>query len=166
LATNSCLVTAKRMATDIHGRWYYYPREPHSTRRPRHRAPSFPTCPSSALLSIIGTIAASCSNVNASPAPPPFLCPSFDPQHTPIATVGTHIPGKVVSHSPNQTDRFAGIARRLPDRFDRGDDGRWRRVDKYTLYGSTVCLVCPLFMLENALSRFMITDLRRIRTLK
>lgn len=112
---------------------------PHHTRR---RHPYFQTYPSSALLSILGTIAASSSNVNASPAPPQFLCPSFNPNQTPIASIDPRdlpILARVVS---DQSDTLPGVTRSIPDRYDRGSDGMWRRVDKYTLYGSTVCPNC------------------------
>jgi hypothetical protein len=146
------------MPTDIHGRWYRSrPRESHSARRPRRRPPSFPTCPSSALLSILGTIAAASSKVNASPAPPSFLCPSFDEDNTPIAATNTRhsrSPGEVVSYSSDRTDKLAGVARSIPgsipDRFNQGDDGTWRKVDKYTLYGSTVCPVGPPFHVKES----------------
>lgn len=29
----------------------------------------------------------------------------------------------------------------LPDKYQQGDDGLWRKVDEYSLYGSTVCAV-------------------------
>ena len=131
------------------GRWYRSrTRESHSAHRLRRRPLlSFPTCPSSTLLSILGTIAASSSNVNASPAPPPFLCPSFGQDNAPIATTSTlHSPSpeKVVSHPPEQTNKIAGVSRNIPDRYNRSNDGIWRKMDKFTLYGSTVCPVCNL----------------------
>jgi len=145
----SCLVIAKRMA----GRWYrsHSRRARESPSHRRRKVHSSTTCysrPSSALLSILGTIAASSSNVNASPAPPPFLCPSFHTDHPPIAPFDprhSRIPEKVSSYSPDPTDKLPAIARSIPDKYERGDDGKWRRVNEYTLYGSTVCLVCPLF---------------------
>ena len=76
------------------------------------------TRPSSAVLSLLATI------THATPlmAPPSFLCPSIDCDNpTPPLKYRKRI--------------------QLADKFEQGPDGRWRQVDGYTLYGSTVCSV-------------------------
>ncbi|KAF8665330.1 hypothetical protein AX16_000349 [Volvariella volvacea WC 439] len=127
-----------------------YPARPPRRRRPRHRVRDRYSAPSSALLSLLATIAASSAGVNASPTPPSFLCPSLEDSE-PIDIVERRAdvsvaPPPVPPSRPFKRNlvvpRFSpGLP--VPDRYERGDDGRWRRVDVYTLYGSTVCSVCP-----------------------
>ena len=71
--------------------------------------------PSSALLSILAILA----TASGSPTPASFLCPSHNKRHF------THSHPTATSNS------------RIPAKFVQGDDGLWRRVDSYTLYGST-----------------------------
>lgn len=161
MAVNSCPVTAKQMATDTHSRLYQSRSSTaFVTRRPRHTVPSSASCPSFTLLSILGTIAASCSNVNASPAPPTFLCPSFDPNHSSFAVIDTGAEG-ALSLPTKRTGTLAGVPRSLPDQYKPDSDGVWRKVERYTLYGSTVCPVCPLYYIGMPPQHlFFITDLR------
>jgi len=72
--------------------------------------------PSSTLLSILAIIASSTANA----APPTFLCPSLNYKSSPT---------------------IPSTPRRIPSKFEQGEDGRWRRVDSYTLYGSTVLYI-------------------------
>ncbi|KAG6845378.1 hypothetical protein H0H87_010487 [Tephrocybe sp. NHM501043] len=107
----------------------------------RRRKVSSPT-PSSAVLTLLSTISASVTFVNASPTPPSFLCPTFLAEATP--TLDIHTRGKI---SPGRrrvqlAKKSLDHSRHVPDKFEMGDNGRWRRVDTYTLYGSTVCLAC------------------------
>lgn len=71
--------------------------------------------PSTALLSILAILA----TASGSPTPASFLCPSHNKRH--------------FAHShPTATS-----SSRIPVKFAQGDDGLWRRVDSYSLYGST-----------------------------
>ena len=122
---------------------------PETSYRPRRRRshrPSKPSSstvgPSSGLLSLLATIA-SATSANASPAPPQFLCPSIGTRdivdERPLAKKRASS-----SSSPstvNDTNKW-GSKRQLPHKYERGSDGVWRRVDSYTLYGSTVPSGC------------------------
>lgn len=82
-----------------------------------------PWPPSSSLLSLLASIASSLPSTASTPTPsipPSFLCPSLSqlPHPQPFSL------------------------RALPDRFEQGDDGFWRKDDVYTLYGSTICPTC------------------------
>lgn len=119
-----------------------YPTRP---RRRRSRA-SPPTAhralPSSALLSLLATIAASSVGVEGYPTPPSFLCPSLNLEATSIDYVVPRAepPPDPVRFFPSPTDQQ--FRRHVPDKYEKGEDGRWRRVtDEYSLYGSTVCPV-------------------------
>ncbi|TFK77474.1 hypothetical protein BDN72DRAFT_830644 [Pluteus cervinus] len=118
---------------------------PAKTRRRRHRPPSDCRRSSSspALLSVLATLVASSPlGVEASPAPLSFLYPSIDfEKRTPAKVVRRFVsPSKPTVHSPPHPSRRRSLAARaLADKYEEGPDGRWRRVDGYTLYGSTVC---------------------------
>lgn len=118
--------------------------------RPRRRPPS------ATLLSILATIAASSSAVDGHPvSPPSFLCPSIDCESrsrpvTPRTIAPESGPGPSISLTPAPTPtqtwtrhrpRSRSRRRPVPEQYSAGVDGRWRRVDEYTLYGSTLCLV-------------------------
>ena len=75
--------------------------------------------PSTTLLSLLAILV---SSANSSPAPPSFLCP-------PINYKRNITPPP--SPPPPPT-------RQIPNKYVQGDDGFWRRVESYTLYGSTV----------------------------
>ncbi|KAG6873847.1 hypothetical protein C0995_010459 [Termitomyces sp. Mi166 len=110
------------------------------TSASRRKRKSSPPTPSSAVLALLATISDSLPSAEASPAPLSFLCPSFIPQPTPTlnARTRTITPPPVLKRSLNPRSPL----RSVPDKFEKGDNGRWRRVDTYTLYGSTVCLSC------------------------
>ncbi|KAF5368329.1 hypothetical protein D9758_002153 [Tetrapyrgos nigripes] len=115
-----------------------------STRRRHHRPrtnrPS--TCPSAALWSLFTTVVAS-STARAVPAPPAFLCPSLDPSSY---NATSYLQDRAVYPSlpqpppqtPSQSSKGKTRRRRMPVMYKEGDDGRWRKVMKYTLYGSTI----------------------------
>lgn len=107
-------------------------------RHRRHkRRPTKHSGPSAALLSFLATIAASPITANGSPAPLPFLCPSLNIQDRPARQVRS----RSSTLSSPTTEQYAGNLRHVPDKFEMDENGRWRRVDVYTLYGSTVCPV-------------------------
>jgi hypothetical protein len=110
----------------------------HRRRRPQ-------AGPSSGLLSIRATIAASSSTTDGKPliserSPPQFLCPSVQyDSNIPSDSVLIYRP----KNSPPQT--ITGLSaspdgRNIPDKYIQGNDGRWRKAE-YTLYGSTLCQV-------------------------
>ncbi|KAG5717570.1 hypothetical protein E4T56_gene4450 [Termitomyces sp. T112] len=111
----------------------------------RKRKTSFPT-PSSTVLALLATISASFASAEASPAPPSFLCPSFRPEPTRTLNTRTRGARPPVKRSlvPRDNPRI------LPDKFVQDDNGRWRRVDTYTLYGSTVCISCGEYATSTA----------------
>ncbi|KAF8807927.1 hypothetical protein BYT27DRAFT_7190019 [Phlegmacium glaucopus] len=88
--------------------------------------------PSPAILSILAILVSSTANA----APPAFLCPP--PNYN---IVDRHIPSTTITPFPPQRTP----ARCIPNKFVRGDDGFWTRVESYTLYGSTVPYIrdCP-----------------------
>lgn len=120
-------------------------------RRQRRRPPS---SPSSLLLSLLAALDAEARPATPSPTPPPtplpFLCPSLSPctsdpiRYPPSAysPLSPHTwpyyhssspPSDVPSNPPSPT-----ITKILPDRYEKGTDGLWRKAAAYTLYGSTV----------------------------
>lgn len=119
-------------------------RQKDSGRRPGVR-PSFSSpqlvAPSSGLLSFLATIASFPSSVDSSPTPPSFLCPYYASDPAVDTPCNPPLPSKPLSSLSTPINQRAGIRRHVPARYEKGDDGRWRRVDEYTLYGSTVCLV-------------------------
>lgn len=115
-----------------------------SNRRPRSLVPS------SSLLSILATIAASSSPAHGSPAPPPFLCPFYDSTELSrgLSDDDEHSDKPLHLH-PTTTKRRR--PRQIPYKYEQGSDGRWRRVE-YTLYGSTVCPVRVILHFNTPLS--------------
>jgi hypothetical protein len=112
----------------------------HRRRRPKTR--TIPIAPSSALLSLLATIASS-SSVHASPTPPFFLCPSLESLNIREDLPEPEEPSNSQSASPNPSSSpSAREARYVPIKYVQNDDGLWRKVDSYTLYGSTVAAGC------------------------
>ncbi|KAG6849975.1 hypothetical protein H0H93_002977 [Arthromyces matolae] len=118
-----------------------------STRQPfcsasRRKRKSPPFFPSSTVLALLATISSSIPSVDASPAPPSFLCPSLSvPKPTPTRNhQSRRTPPQVLLVKKSVVT--TGPPRHVPDKFEQGDNGRWRRVETYTLYGSTVCVAC------------------------
>lgn len=138
---------------------------PNSFRRRSSRPRSSPSAatPSSALLSALAGIVASSPIVAASPAPPHFLCPSLAQPPPPSRTIQRRSISQPSSKSRRSAERSRSD-RVLPYKFEPGEDGFWRKVETYTLYGSTVssvsalCHVSPsLFVL--CIGRFVFEEL-------
>ncbi|KAL0951710.1 hypothetical protein HGRIS_008385 [Hohenbuehelia grisea] len=124
---------------------------PDHLRHPLHHRPKRRTrritasnflVPSPGLLTILASIAASTVTVGCSPTPPRFLCPFASAEDPPVHVQEPRDVEELDIHlSPTPTKRRRG-RRKVPDRYHMDDDGRWRRMESYTLYGSTVCLNC------------------------
>ena len=142
----------------------HHNREPSNHPRRRTRRPSKPplsiVAPSSGLLSLLASIV-SATTVNGSSVPPDFLCPSIRSEEIiePIIkrrTLPTDLRVKAKSFSANLQPR------NVPDRYDKGTDGIWRKVGSYTLYGSTVSPTCtgvsiyPLYCASITLYRLQV----------
>ncbi|KAF5332512.1 hypothetical protein D9611_005110 [Ephemerocybe angulata] len=97
--------------------------------------------PSSTLLSLLSLVV-SASVAEGSPAPPAFLCPSIAASPTRSKrrskrTVSTTAATTTPTAQAKTTVPRA-IVRNIADKYEKGEDGIWRRVESYTLYG-----VCP-----------------------
>jgi len=117
-----------------------------------------PPTPSSALLTILAGLVGS---VNPSPvachdsnAPPPsFLCPSLElhpevdvqgfilPPHTPPPSSPVPGPSRTIPTEVPTPPVKRRARRNLAPGYAQGDDGRWRKLSTWSLYGSTVCMV-------------------------
>ncbi|PBK76923.1 hypothetical protein ARMSODRAFT_948778 [Armillaria solidipes] len=107
------------------------------SRRSIHHTPA----PSSSLLSLLATVVASLPAVDASPIPLSFLCPRYRQDFAAVEETYS----RDVSDSsavPSVPVRKQFGSRTVPIKYDQGSDGQWRRVDTYTLYGSTMCPSC------------------------
>jgi hypothetical protein len=125
--------------------------------------------PSARILTVLASIFASTSTTNGHPlncqsAPPSFLCPSVDDQHDNHVTDGASLAGPstyaqspvVPTHKPKYRPK-----RSIPGSYSQGADGRYRKIDEWTFYGSTVCLVrppLPLSLLHSLLLFFILTS--------
>jgi hypothetical protein len=130
-----------------------------SAQRPRRRwRPSGRTPgPSSGVLSLLATIAAASSTADGSPltvplTPPSFLCPfiEHDSCYANTDTSSSASTAKrasvVLPPTPAKSKRKVV---QIADKFEKDSDGKWRKVDAYTLYGSTICLVNSLLFNHN-----------------
>ena len=116
-------------------------------RRSSYPPPDPPTprsspAPSSALLSALAGIVAA-SPISPNPAPPSFLCPS-------ASSGPSSAPRRSFVPSPLRSRYRRSLApptrtHLLPYKFEPDDDGIWKYVDSYSLYGSTICLVSCFF---------------------
>lgn len=114
--------------------------------------------PSASILSFLATIASS-DTTHASPTPPTFLCPSIQDidHHIPLPQPqrrDTPIKNSIDASSSDSTNS-ARVIRRVPERYERGDDGVWRKVPTYTLYGYTMgCIdgVRPFVLFHAAIT--------------
>ncbi|KAE9409133.1 hypothetical protein BT96DRAFT_913318 [Gymnopus androsaceus JB14] len=102
-------------------------REP---KRRRKRASRFSAAPSTGLLSLLATVA-NTSAVGASPVSLSFLCPGVDEEE--IACFNDDIQQSAAVKPKSK--------RRLPDRYELGTDGLWRKAS-WNLYGSSMCADC------------------------
>lgn len=117
-----------------------HPQDQPYKRRRRRKALPAPTrslAPSATLLSLLSAIASS-SVAEGSPAPPPFLCPSIQPSVAPTRRRVKRDAKSSTSTSVPSAPR-AAVVRNIADKYEQGEDGLWRRVESYTLYG-----VCPV----------------------
>ncbi|KZT74952.1 hypothetical protein DAEQUDRAFT_807233 [Daedalea quercina L-15889] len=112
---------------------------PPSARR-RRASPS----PSSAVLGLFATLASAATAVDGSPVstpPPDFLCPQLvaipPSTQAPTAVPRDRIRRRAATSSTSATrsSRSGPVA----DKYVSCDDGRWRKTDVWTLYGSTFC---------------------------
>ncbi|OJA12332.1 hypothetical protein AZE42_02774 [Rhizopogon vesiculosus] len=140
---------------------YASPRSRSQQRRQPYPSPSL-VCPSSSVLSILATIAASTHVVDGSPlplptpSPPSFLCPFIEHEsfqaRTPPTTASSSgfypIYSSLSSASPTSTSSKSG--RPVADKYIQGDDGRWRKTDEWTLFGSTCCSASPDIVVQTA----------------
>ena len=119
------------------------PRVSHTrTSAPRRSSPS----PSPVVLGLFASLASAVTAVDGSPVstpPPDFLCPQLAASATPTQAP-TIVPRDRVrrraatsSTSSTQSSRSGPVA----DKYVSCDDGRWRKTDVWTLYGSTFCAV-------------------------
>jgi len=123
---------------------------PVSAQRRRRRRLQFGVLagPSSGVLSLLATISAASSAADGSPlvaqpTPPPFLCPYIArDNHEAYVDIVAETSASAVLSVPGYSIRHR---KRVADKFERGPDGKYRRVDRYTLYGSTVCAVSRCF---------------------
>ncbi|KAK0198738.1 hypothetical protein F5146DRAFT_104657 [Armillaria mellea] len=112
-------------------------RRPRRPRRPVHHTPA----PSSSLLSLLATVVASLPAVDASPIPLSFLCPRYRQDFAAVEeTCRRDLSDSSTVPSPPVRKQFG--SRTVPIKYEQGSDGQWRRVDTYTLYGSTMCPSC------------------------
>jgi hypothetical protein len=127
--------------------------------------------PSSSVLSILATIAASSQAVDGSPLPTPppsFLCPFIEHQIRALPPTATTSSSTVVtpslsaaipiSSNDNDNDDF-----QLADKYVQGSDGRWRKTGDWTLFGSAV-RSCLSFS-KSSLNMFIYSVARRLLTL-
>ncbi|KAF8899117.1 hypothetical protein BD779DRAFT_1487101 [Infundibulicybe gibba] len=116
-----------------------------SSLNSRHRRPRSShslTAPSSTLLSLLATIAASTTLVGGSPTPPKFLCPFISDEDAAEQGIDCDpAPSGAIHLSPTPI-LLDQNRRHVPDRYETDDQGHWRRLDTYTLYGSTICSSC------------------------
>ena len=127
-------------------------------RRSRRPQNGVAVGPSSGVLSLLLTITAASSTADGSPliaqpTPPPFLCPYIarsthegynELQADPVA--GTSASAALLAATPTHHHRKRGT---VADKFVQDVDGKWRKVDRYTLYGSTVCIVSCYSYLQS-----------------
>ncbi|KIY73541.1 hypothetical protein CYLTODRAFT_485390 [Cylindrobasidium torrendii FP15055 ss-10] len=106
--------------------------------RRRQRPPKSAT-PSSALLSLLATVAATVPVVDGSPAPLLFLYPGYPPLDDPPPN-DVKPRQEPTQSMTRRTSASTSVA--IPVKFEQSDDGKWRKARTYTLYGSTVCNHC------------------------
>ncbi|KAI0094252.1 hypothetical protein BDY19DRAFT_988114 [Irpex rosettiformis] len=110
------------------------------------------TRPSSTVLAVLAAVAASSSTVDGRPLstdsqPLDFLCPILASDNSDCASSSkatSHIPDVdprlyYLSPTPTRNKRRPKAVGYVPDKFSKGEDGRWRRESTWSLYGSTHC---------------------------
>ncbi|KAF9814003.1 hypothetical protein IEO21_05374 [Rhodonia placenta] len=117
-------------------------------RRRRRRSPARPA-PSSSLLALFATVAASASTVDGHPLPtqtppPEFLCPQLgvapclaSPPRRNVSQAQSASSSTISELPSNST--LSSRSQPVADKYVSCEDGRWRKTDVWTLYGSTFC---------------------------
>ncbi|KAF9024117.1 hypothetical protein BDZ89DRAFT_1069367 [Hymenopellis radicata] len=105
--------------------------------RPLSRSPS----PSASLLSLLASVAATVPTVDGSPAPLHFLCPRYSAA-TEFVEQAAVADAPPYEFPPETSTSTVFTRRRVPPKYEQKDDGLWRKVETYTLYGSTMCTSC------------------------
>lgn len=129
--------------------------------------------PSSALLAILAGLVGSVNPLpvacqEANDPPPSFLCPSLQPRsefdaqefvlplQTPPPVPG---PSRVTPTDTPTPPVKRRVRRNLAPGYTQGDDGRWRKLSTWSLYGSTVCVVRGiLFPLLHSVNPFLLVS--------
>ncbi|KAF7793453.1 hypothetical protein EIP86_004565 [Pleurotus ostreatoroseus] len=122
----------------------------HRRRRTSSSSPhSTLLAPSSALLASLATIVASCSSADGRPLaqdsqPPDFLCPFLPldvPEVRPAPSRRDDLSEDAyyLSPTPTRTKRRRQRRASIADKYVQGPDGRWRKEQTWSLYGSTYC---------------------------
>lgn len=118
-------------------------------RQQRRHSPTAIACPSSSVLSILATIAASSQTVDGSPlplptSPPSFLCPFIEHDNPRIRDPTTSYSSITTSStSSTTTASHTQSTPQVADKYVQESDGRWYKADAWTLYGSTCCSTSP-----------------------
>ena len=117
--------------------------------------------PSSAILAVLAGLVISANPFpvgchDSSDPPPSFLCPSLEPQaefgvqgfapppQTPPPTSPVPGPSRIIrTDTPTPVRR---VKRDLAPGYTQGEDGRWRKLSSWSLYGSTICVVCGILI--------------------
>ncbi|KAL1757338.1 hypothetical protein FB107DRAFT_260043 [Schizophyllum commune] len=108
-------------------------RERRRTRRPPSaNTPSRLPAPSTGLLSLLAAVA-SANGAHGSPTPPSFLCPGLGTDE--CATSST---APITPHRKRSSSSKRKVDRKIPDKYEEGEDGVWRKVD-YSLHGGGSC---------------------------
>lgn len=125
------------------------------------RAPT----PSSALLTVLASLVGSVNPFpvacqDSSDPPPSFLCPSLQPHpgfdvqdfvlppQTPPPSPPVPGPSRVIRTEIPTHPAKRRARRNLAPGYTQGDDGRWRKLSTWSLYGSTVCVVRGILTLS------------------
>ena len=93
--------------------------------------PSRLPAPSTGLLSLLAAVA-SANGAHGSPTPPSFLCPGLGSDE--CATSST---APITLHRKRSSSSKRKVDRKIPDKYEEGEDGVWRKVD-YSLHGGGV----------------------------
>lgn len=119
---------------------------------------SRPPTPSAAVLAVLASLVASADSFpvvcyDSSDPPPSFLCPSLEPQdkfgvqdfvlppQTPPPSSPVPGPSTITRTDVPAPPVARRVRRNIPAGYTQGDDGRWRKLSTWSLYGSTVCVV-------------------------
>lgn len=118
-------------------------------RQQRRHSPAAIACPSSSVLSLLATIAASSQTVDGSPLPlptpppPSFLCPFIDHVNICVRNTTPTTSYSSITTSFTSPTTTTKSSPQVADKYVQGPDGRWHKADAWTLYGSTCCTSSP-----------------------